>query len=247
MKIISIVNRKGGVGKTTITFNLSYVLSQVLNKKILMVDFDSQANLTTLSNIKKIDTDIFNMLKTMSPSVHTVLPGLDILPATEELCLLPNYIINDKKMSLSPAKVLSKLLNKIENEYDYIFIDCPPSLDVFTVNAISASNGIIIPATTSNFAITAISSVEETISDINESFNINVQLLGVIINSTVNSFKTTKRSIEDINSKFKLLGNISQSEKVKQSEFENKPIMLFDPKSKINNEYLELAKNICKE
>jgi len=145
-RIISVANQKGGVGKTTTTVNLGASLAFV-GKKVLLVDIDAQGNATSGVGIRKpdVDKDIYDVLVNETPIVEAILPSsrenLDIVPATIQLA---GAEIELTSMMARESR-LKSALNEINEQYDYIFIDCPPSLGHLTINAFTASDSILIP------------------------------------------------------------------------------------------------------
>src|SRR5699024_6289414 len=145
-KIISIANQKGGVGKTTTSVNLSASLSQ-LGKKVLIVDTDPQGNATSGVGVNKADVDqcIYNVLvedlQASEVIVPTPLSNLDIIPATIQLAGAEIELVP----TISREIRLKKALDEVKDQYDYIIIDCPPSLGLLTLNALTASDSVIIP------------------------------------------------------------------------------------------------------
>ena len=166
MNIISLVNQKGGVSKTTSTHNIGAALSE-LGKKVLLVDLDPQGNLTSGTGIVKMDLDkcIYDLLlDDMVEVSETIikLPEFDVIPATIKLAIADNKLINEYARE---RKLLDKL-EEIDGQYDYVLIDCPPSLSILTINALIASNYVLIPVKMEKYAFDGIHHLENTISSI---------------------------------------------------------------------------------
>ena len=156
MNIISLVNQKGGVSKTTSTHNIGAALSE-LGKKVLLVDLDPQGNLTSGTGIVKMDLDkcIYDLLlDDMVEVSETIikLPEFDVIPATIKLAIADNKLINEYARE---RKLLDKL-EEIDGQYDYVLIDCPPSLSILTINALIASNYVLIPVKMEKYAFDGI-------------------------------------------------------------------------------------------
>ena len=163
VKIISVANQKGGVGKTTTTINLATSLSAI-NKKILLIDADPQGNASTGIGISYENRSpnlydlIVNEFLDLSSIKKTIVPGLDIITANTNLAASEIELAEVKNREF----VISNLLSKVEG-YDYILIDCPPALGLLTINALVASNSIIIPLQSEFFALEGISSLVHSI------------------------------------------------------------------------------------
>ena len=194
-KIISILNQKGGVGKTTTAINLAASLG-ILEKKTLLIDFDPQANATTGLNDFDIDIDssIYDAMigneKIVNTISNTSIEYMDFIKSDTnlvgcevELVSLPNR-----------EKQLLKLINKIKKNYDYILIDCPPSLGLLTLNALTASTDVLIPIQSEFFALEGLKSLQETIKIVKENINNNLNNTDFI---GVGDLISTIKSIED--------------------------------------------------
>ena len=168
MKVISLVNQKGGVSKTTSTHNLGSALSQ-LGKKVLLIDLDPQGNLTSGVGIDKseIKNCIYDLLIEDTVELEETIVSLeefDIVPATIKLAIADSKLINEYARE-------RKLLDKIENtDYDYVLIDCPPSLTILTINALVASDYVLIPVKMEKYAFDGIIHLGNTINSIKNSF-----------------------------------------------------------------------------
>ena len=181
-KIISIINQKGGVGKTTTAINLAASLG-ILEKKTLLIDFDPQANATTGLNDFDINNEfsIYDAIsgneKIVDIISNTSIEYMDFIKSDTnlvgcevELVSLPNR-----------EKQLLKLINKVKKNYDYILIDCPPSLGLLTLNALTASTDVLIPIQSEFFALEGLRSLQETIKIVKENINGKLNILGLLI------------------------------------------------------------------
>ena len=181
-KIISIINQKGGVGKTTTAINLAASLG-ILEKKTLLIDFDPQANATTGLNDFDINNEfsIYDAItgneKIVDIISNTSIEYMDFIKSDTnlvgcevELVSLPNR-----------EKQLLKLINKVKKNYDYILIDCPPSLGLLTLNALTASTDVLIPIQSEFFALEGLRSLQETIKIVKENINDKLNILGLLI------------------------------------------------------------------
>jgi chromosome partitioning protein len=187
MKIISIINQKGGVGKTTTVINLASALSQQ-GKKILVIDLDPQGNATTglgLSNTEQSDQTIYGILNgTMSISnviKKTNFKDLDLITSNVDLSGLEVETAGDTDRAFILKSKLTAYLNDSRALYDYILIDCPPSLSLLTVMALVSSNSLLVPLQTEFFALEGLSQLMITIKEIRNTLNKELKILGVLL------------------------------------------------------------------
>jgi chromosome partitioning protein len=181
-RIISVANQKGGVGKTTTTVNLGACLAYV-GKKVLLVDIDAQGNATSGIGIKKADvqTDIYDVLVNEVPIRETILASsrenLDIVPATLQLAGAEIELAT--KMARETR--LKVALKEVTAQYDYILIDCPPSLGTLTINAFTASDSILIPVQCEYYALEGLSQLLNTVRLVQKHFNPDLEIEGVLL------------------------------------------------------------------
>ena len=198
VKIIAVVNHKGGVGKTTTTVNLGAVLSR-LGKRILLVDMDSQQNLTTsLMKEEDVTKSIFDSLMQNEPlPIVRISEGLDLCPSELALAAAELHL----QARIGRESILKKLLNRVRDDYDFIFIDCPPSLGLFTINALVAATDVFLPLTGETLPLRGIIMLDETLNDVIQNANSDLKITGVII-QRYNNRKLNNEVIEAITSKF---------------------------------------------
>jgi len=183
-RVISVVNQKGGVGKTTTTINLGAALAE-LGRRVLLVDFDSQSSMTIGLGIKPYENEQYNsiwyLLNDPSADIHDAIlksnvPGMDFIRGHEDMAAAEAKFVSE----IAKEHKLRKLLAPIINEYDVILIDCSPSLGTLTVNALTASAGVIIPMECEYFAIHGLALVKSTIQTIKDNTNPHLHIDGIL-------------------------------------------------------------------
>ncbi len=181
-KIISFTNKKGGVGKTTTAINMAAYCAE-FGKRVLLVDIDSQGNATTGLGFSKsaLKKSVYNVLIEDDAVLNNVLPTqvklLDILPANVDLTGAEVDLVYKRNRE----HILKNALDAVKNDYDYIFIDCPPSLGLLTINAWVASDSVIIPMQAEYYALEGVSQLMNTIAMVRQHLNTRLQIEGVVI------------------------------------------------------------------
>ena len=233
-KIIAFTNKKGGVGKTTTAVNMAAFCTE-FNKKVLLVDIDSQGNATTALGFSKsaLKKSVYNVLieeDTAAANIlHTEVDGLDILPANVDLSGAEVDLVYKR----SRGKILKNALEKVRGEYDYIFIDCPPSLGLLTVNAWVASDSVIIPLQSEYFAMEGVSQLMNTIALVKQHLNPELEIEGVVITMYDGRALISKQIAAEIKKFFKKKLYemiIPRNVRLSEAPSHGKPIMLYDPK-----------------
>ena len=181
-KIIALANQKGGVGKTTTTISLGAALVE-LGASVLLVDMDPQGSLGVGLGIEAnaLDTTVYNLLLQDGASlddaiVSTKTPGLDLLPANIDLAAAEILLVQE----VAREHALKRVLERVRDRYDFVLIDCPPSLGLLTINALSASDGVIVPLECEYFALRGMSLLMQTLERVRERLNPELRLEGVI-------------------------------------------------------------------
>lgn len=249
MKKVSIFNIKGGVAKTTSTANLGACLSQE-NKKVLLVDLDPQSNLTKLFKAYSMDDlTVSDVLLDKDLDIHKVIKktdfeNIEIIPSNVALAFAEKKILLD--VNRSQQNRLAKALSTINNEYDYCLIDCPPSLNMITVNALCASDEVFVPIKIDKFALDGLEYLLDSIEEIKEEFNPNLNFKGCFI--TMDSATTVNRIIKK--ELKRLLGDkvfnttIQQNVKVIESTFDESPVVFSNKKARASINYKDLCKEV---
>ncbi len=234
-KIISFSNQKGGVGKTTSCVNLA---SYVANKgnRVLVVDFDAQSNASSAlgvfdkSGVKSIydvicrDVDITNCIH------HSDVKSLDFVPSSSDLA---GAELELSQIAIGRERVLQEKLDVVNDEYDYIFIDCPPSLNLLTVNALTASDGVVIPIQCEYFALEGLSQMMNTIKLVKKFLNPAIEVFGVVVTMFDKRSKLSRDVLDEI---AKVFGDkvydtkIPRNIRLAEAPSYGKPVLLYDRK-----------------
>ena len=253
-KVISLVNQKGGVGKTTTSINLSASLA-VLGKKVLLIDLDPQGNTTTGVGINKgeIEKSIYDVLIEESSiseaMIKTKYKNLYVVPATINLAGLNAELLEKSRVQagFKKGEQLKNCLADIKDSFDFIIIDCPPSLDVITTNALTASNSVIIPVQCEFFALEGITQLLKTIMLAQKTLNPTLDIEGVLLTMLDSRTNLGFEVVEDIRSFFKeKVYNtiIPRLVRLTEAPSHGEPIIAYDPKSRGSEAYINLAKEV---
>lgn len=253
-KVISLVNQKGGVGKTTTSINLSASLA-VLGKKVLLIDLDPQGNTTTGVGINKgdIDKSIYDVLigkcSLEDAMVKTKYKNLYVMPATINLAGLDIELLEKSQNEPGFAKgaQLKKHIDEVRDSFDFMIIDCPPSLGLITTNALTASNSVIIPVQCEFFALEGIMQLLNTIMLAQKTLNPELDIEGVLLTMLDSRTNLGFEVVDDIRKFFKeRVYNtiIPRLIRLTEAPSHGEPIIAYDPKSRGSAAYLNLAKEV---
>ncbi|MCQ2976613.1 MAG: AAA family ATPase [archaeon] len=249
-KIIAISNQKGGVGKSTTTINLGACLAES-GKQILIVDLDPQGNSTTGLGISKstLDKTVYDLLlgdATLKEVIKTTSQErLLLLPANMNLAGAEIEFVNIKERE----QLLKNILNLLRDDFDYIFIDCPPSLNMLTINAMTAADSVLIPIQTEFYAIEGLSQLIYTMDMVKQRLNPNLTVNGVVFTMFNSSTNLSQQVVENVKAglnyyKYKTV--IPRSVRLAEAPSFGLPINLYEHNSKACEAYRNLAKEFIK-
>ena len=251
MKILSIVNQKGGVGKTTTSINLSACLYK-MKRKVLLIDLDPQSNATRGSGIasETLESSVNDILLDRAPIKSTIMSsvhdGYDLLPATPALTESEVSLVskNDREF------ILKNILKVISSDYDYILMDCPPSLNILTVNSLVSATGVLIPVQCEFFALQGLSELVNTINQIQNSSNENLKIEGILrtmFDSRNNLSNDVSEQLAEYFPDELYKTKIPRNIKVAEAPSHGKSILQYDGLSKGSLSYYSLAGEIIKD
>jgi len=253
-QIFALANQKGGVGKTTTTLNLGCAIAGA-GESVLIIDLDPQGNASTGLGINKDDRefssyDILTGEKDIQQiKMETIVDNLHIVPSTLDLLGLEAVLANDNEKSYKLKRAIEKL-NKEAEKYSYILIDCPPSLNLITINALAAANGIIVPLQCEFYALEGLGQLLETVDHVRNTLNKDLLIHGVLLTMFDERNNLSGQVAKDVRD---FMGDkvyktvIPRNVRVSEAPSYGKPVMLYDYKCVGSQAYLNLAAEVLKK
>ena len=247
-RVIAVINQKGGVGKSTTVINLSACLGEN-KKKVLVIDFDPQGNSTSGYGIEKeeLEHDIYDVILHDYPIEDAIMetcePNVFIVPATIQLATAEIELVT----AMARESVLKDAVNKVKDEFDYVFIDCPPSLGLLTINALIAANSLIIPIQCEYYALEGVAKLLESMQMVKRRMNPDLEIFGVLMTMFDSRTTLSKQVVDEVQEyfgkkTFKTI--IPRNVKVSEAPSHGMPVVQYARVSKGSLAYMKLAKEV---
>ena len=245
-KIIGVANQKGGVGKTTTAVNLASALG-VLEKRVLLIDADPQANATSGLGVEEVNFSTYNLLEHSAEVIKCILPtsspNVDIIPSHIDLVAAEIELVDRENREY----MLREALKSVRDHYDYIIIDCAPSLGLITVNALTAADSVIIPIQCEYFALEGLGKLLNTIKNVQKIHNNDLDIEGLLLTMYDSRLRLSNQVVEEVNTHFPEMvfeTIISRNVRLSEAPSFGESILMYDAESKGAIQYLQLAEEV---
>jgi chromosome partitioning protein len=247
-KTIAIANQKGGVAKTTTAVNLSAWLS-LMGQKVLLIDIDPQGNASTGVGVDKeaVESCIYDVVINSVPLKEVIITSpvenLDLVPATIELAGAEIELVGVAEREY----VLKKALAEVKDSYEFIFIDCPPSLGLLTINALTAADSLLIPIQCEYYALEGLGQLLNTFQRVQQNLNKDLVLEGVLLTMFDGRTNLSIQVVDEVKKHFKdkvFRAIVPRNVRLSEAPSHGKPVMVYDRRSKGSEAYQELAKEV---
>lgn len=248
-KIIAMCNQKGGVGKTTSTINLGACLAE-LGRKVLLVDLDPQGALSAGLDIphEELDITVYNLLLDNSTSIHSAIhhtdtPNLDLVPANIDLSAAEIQLVNE----VGREQTLARALRPVMQDYDYIILDCQPSLGLLTVNALACAHGVLIPMECEYFSLRGLALLTDTVEKVRDRLNFDLEIVGILVTMFD---RRTSHAREVMSRVIEVFGDrvfdsvITRTVRFPETSVAGEPITSWAPRSDGASQYRSLAREV---
>ncbi len=245
-KIIGVANQKGGVGKTTTAVNLASALG-VLEKRVLLIDADPQANATSGLGVEEVNFSTYNLLEHSAEVIKCILPtsspNVDIIPSHIDLVAAEIELVDRENREY----MLREALKSVRDQYDYIIIDCAPSLGLITINALTAADSVIIPIQCEYFALEGLGKLLNTIKNVQKIHNQDLDIEGLLLTMYDSRLRLSNQVVEEVNSHFPEMvfeTIISRNVRLSEAPSFGESILSYDAESKGAIQYIQLAEEV---